>query len=340
MTEFDENCRKRPLQNISALATPNQDAQRSFSSISTPANGAYPTRTFHGEHGAREYSLYLPNHIRANAALIVMLHGCGQTSHDFSGGTNMNLLAERHGFVVAYPCQALDANRMRCWNWYKPGHQRRDSGEPSIIAGITRQVIQDFEIDHDHVYIAGLSAGGAMAAVLTATYPELYAAAGIHSGLPYGCAVDLESALRAMRGDVITKHFCRSVFAEPVRTIVFHGTDDCQVHPCNSNTIFAQACSIDSTSSARFVGEGRGRRYFRTSIFDGSCAPHAEHWLVEGLGHAWSGGCAAASHTDSNGPDASAEMIRFFLEGRFDPIFVPVRDDLEWFQHQCQTSTV
>jgi poly(hydroxyalkanoate) depolymerase family esterase len=328
---------KKPLRHILELLAKNQDPARAPTSDTRPpvAKGAvYLTRLFQGEQGARGYSVYLPEELCNKAALIVMLHGCGQTSHDFAIGTRMNVLAEEHGFVVAYPCQALTANRMGCWNWYNRGHQSREMGEPSIIAGITRRVMQEFDIDPEQIFIAGLSSGGAMAAVLGATYPELYAAVGIHSGLPYGCASDLGSALSAMRGSIchpIEGGFGGSLLSDPLRTIVFHGTNDAQVHPSNSDKLIAQARTLNSSSTARFVGEHRGRTYVRTSIFDGSCAPWAEHWLVEGLGHAWSGGSAEASHTDPNGPDASSEMIRFFLEGGVDPVFAPVRADFECF---------
>lgn len=165
MTVFVRSESKKPLRNILELLAKNQDAARTSTSHTRPpvAEGAvYLTRTFQGEHGAREYSVYLPKKLCKEAALLVMLHGCGQTSHDFATGTLMNALADKHGFVVAYPCQALAANRMRCWNWYSPSHQRRDFGEPSIIAGITRLVMQDFDIDPAQIFIAGLSSGGGL----------------------------------------------------------------------------------------------------------------------------------------------------------------------------------
>jgi poly(hydroxyalkanoate) depolymerase family esterase len=261
--------------------------------------GRFLRRIFVNHAGTRFYKLYIPARYRGQSLpLVVMLHGCKQTPEDFAAGTRMNDLAEERGFLVAYPAQAWRANVERCWNWFRERHQARDAGEPALIAGITLQVIARYNIDRRRVYIAGLSAGGSMAAVMAATYPELYAGLGIHSGLPYASARGAASALAAMR----YKRLGAAAPAPKVRTIVFHGDADTVVHPSNGEyAIGAEA--------AREDGEAGGRSYTRTRL------PAFEHWLIHGAGHAWSGGDGMAPYADAKGPDASREMLRFFLVG-------------------------
>ena len=292
---------------------------RKAPTVRAPDGAAYLTRTFACAAGSRDYALYVPSHTRGRTApLIVMLHGCTQDPDDFAVGTGMNRLAEEHGFIVAYPRQPASANPSACWNWFNPEDQMRDAGEPSIIAGITRDVIAEFGVDPARVYVAGLSAGGAMAAIMSATYPELYAAAGVHSGLAYGSAADLPSAFAAMRGAAGHAPGKRRAKKPKgrVRTIVFHGANDRTVDPSNAEAILAdvRAALSDRAHETQHDGVAGGRAYTRTVIADASGAPHAEHWAIEGLGHAWSGGDPEGSFTDRHGPDASREMLRFFLE--------------------------
>jgi poly(hydroxyalkanoate) depolymerase family esterase len=258
-------------------------------------SGRFLRRIFVNHAGTRFYKLYIPARYRGQALpLVVMLHGCKQTPDDFAAGTRMNELAEEKGFLVAYPAQAWRANVERCWNWFREHHQGRDAGEPALIAGITRQVIARYNVDADRVYIAGLSAGGSMAAVMAATYPELYAAIGIHSGLPYASARGAASALSAMKW----KRMGAPVPPPSLPTIVFHGDADTTVHPSNGEYAMEQASSES--------GEAGGRSYTRTR------SRAFEHWLIHGGGHAWSGGDGSAPYADAKGPDASREMLRFF----------------------------
>jgi poly(hydroxyalkanoate) depolymerase family esterase len=262
-------------------------------------SGRFVRRIYVNHAGTRFYKLYIPSRYRGQSMpLLVMLHGCKQTPEEFATGTRMNEYAEERGFFVAYPAQAWRANVERCWNWFRERHQARDAGEPALIAGITRQVISRYNIDPDRVYIAGLSAGGSMAAVMAATYPELYAGVGIHSGLPYASARGAASAVAAMRYKRLG-----AATAEPaLPTIVFHGDADHVVHPSNGEYAVAD-------SAVREDGEAGGRAYTRTR------SRKFEHWLVHGAGHAWSGGDGAASYADAKGPDASREMLRFFRVG-------------------------
>jgi poly(hydroxyalkanoate) depolymerase family esterase len=264
------------------------------------APGRFIKRSYTNAAGTRAYKTYLPARYRGQSLpLIVMLHGCKQTPDDFAAGTRMNQLADQLGFIVVYPAQARTANFSRCWNWFSPRNQQRDQGEASVIADITRQVIARYNVDARRVYVAGLSAGGAMAAIMGATYPDLYAAVGIHSGLPYASARDMASALAAMRGH----RTAATTPLPPVPTIVFHGDRDTTVHHRNGEYGIAGAEPQSET------GEAGGRAYTRT-VHQGRS--RLEHWLLHGAGHAWSGGDAAGSYSDPAGPDATREMLRFF----------------------------
>ena len=257
-----------------------------------------------------------------------MLHGCKQGPDDFAAGTRMNALAEEHGFIVVYPVQAGKANVSKCWNWFQAEHQQRDFGEPSLIAGITREVVDAYGLDARRVYVAGLSAGGAMAAVMGTTYPELYAAVGVHSGLAYAAARDLPSAFAAMRGENSKRASRKARHAAPARavpTIVFHGDSDTTVHPSNVDEVIEQAspqAGDPQTHENGFGpyeqsierGETGGRAFTRTTYRDAEGKPVMEQWLVHGAAHAWCGGSTEGSFSDPRGPDASREMLHFFLQ--------------------------
>jgi poly(hydroxyalkanoate) depolymerase family esterase len=277
-----------------------------------PEGGTFVEAHYTNSAGTRAYKLYVPSGYNGQKLpLIIMLHGGTQSADDFAGGTRMNVRAEEDNCFVAYPIQPGHANVSTCWNWFRPEDQCRDRGEPSLIAGITRQIIKDYSVDPERVYVAGFSAGGAAAAVLIATYPDLYAAAGVHSGLAYGSAGDVMSAFAAMRGSSNPNR----VFACPdkaVPTIVFHGENDRIVHPANAEEIVG---SIKVTASRTDFRRGQvsgGRAYTRTSYINAEGQVVVEDWRINGSGHAWSGGHPAGSYTDAHGPDAAKEMLRFF----------------------------
>jgi poly(hydroxyalkanoate) depolymerase family esterase len=285
---------------------------------SVPPGARFVGQDFACAAGTRDYKLYVPASSHEHPLpLILMLHGCSQDPDDFAAGTGMNRLAEEHGFVVAYPRQPPSANQSACWNWFAREHQMRDAGEPLILAEMTRSITERLPIDAKRVFVAGLSAGGAMAAVLGATYPEIFAAVGIHSGLAYGSASDLMSALAAMRGTPMDMRKKRpdGTGAKPVPTIVFHGADDRTVHPSNAERIVAASrLGLPSASAKTLHGlSAGGRNYTQTILSDEDGRARLEHWSIEGLGHAWSGGDSDGSYTDPRGPDASREMVRFFL---------------------------
>ena len=290
---------------------------------SGPARGQFLSRSFAGPAGTLPYKLYVPAAHASDAQrlfpLIVMLHGCTQSPDDFATGTRMNELADRHGLLVAYPAQSAHANGSKCWNWFRPQDQVRGMGEPALIAGMTGQIGADNRVDPRRVYVAGLSAGAAMAVVLGRTYPDLYAAVGVHSGLPYRAARDVGSAFAAMKAGA-----ARPSDAGPrvndtfMPTIVFHGDRDHTVTASNGAAVIAQATGSGTAPPLAAVHDtgtaSGGRSYALTRYTDADGRAVVEDWRVHGGGHAWMGGSAQGTYTDPTGPDASAEMVRFFLQ--------------------------
>jgi poly(hydroxyalkanoate) depolymerase family esterase len=289
-----------------------------------PEGGQFIDATYSNAAGSRAYKLYIPSGYHGPAVpLIVMLHGCTQAPDDFAAGTRMNVVAEERTCLVVYPAQPRNANAAKCWNWFRPGDQRRGQGEPSLIAGITRQVMRDYSVDPQRVYIGGLSAGAAAAVVMGATYPDIYSAIGVHSGLACNAANDLPSAFAAMRqGELRDTFGSGNISAVPehgsaIPTIVFHGDRDITVHPRNGDHVIAQ--SKRAANLPKTVHRGRvpgGHAYTRSIYSDASGRTIFEQWDIHGAGHAWSGGNPAGSFTDPRGPDASREMLRFFLQHR------------------------
>jgi poly(hydroxyalkanoate) depolymerase family esterase len=325
--------RKEPFRaSYAGLVKPALPRRRPVSGWPPDAIGQFITGLYTSREGSRSYKLYIPGGYRGQSLpLVVMLHGCTQDPDDFAAGTRMNHVAEEHQCLVLYPAQGQGANPSKCWNWFKECDQRRDQGEPSIVAGITRRIMSSHNVDRRRVYVAGLSAGGAMAVIMGMTYPELYAAVGVHSGLAYAVAHDLPSAFAVMRRDNVANGRMgiegarrRTICERVAPTIVFHGDRDTTVHPLNGEQVIAQSLTIpgsgnaDTEASSYVTVErgqaAKGHAYTRTIYYDTGGQPSREHWLVHGAGHAWSGGSPHGSFTDPRGPDATKEMIRFFLK--------------------------
>ena len=306
----------------------------------TPRPASFTRHTFQFANTPYAYRLYQPARADSSAAsaplpLVIMLHGCKQDAADFAQGTAMNELAELHDCIVLYPEQQAKANALRCWNWFDTAHQGRDMGEPGMLAALTRKVLKGHNADPARVYIAGLSAGGAMAAVMAGLYPELYAAVGVHSGVPTGAASGVISALSVMRRGARPA----ASTGEPesvMPTIVFHGGADRTVHPENGEQIVNAALStldacgviLKKTEVAQDGAAGEvngevdgdaddaavGRDAFRTVYSAADGKSYVEYWEVGTGPHAWSGGNPAGSFTDPEGPDASRAMLAFFLQ--------------------------
>ena len=344
----------KPRAEDAETATP---AQRQAGEKSHPANrvwakdsgNTFSSGRFTHTVLTRHYKLFAPPVITGAALpLVVMLHGCTQNADDFAAGTAMNEMAREQGFYVLYPEQSQDANPSRCWNWFNHNHQQRDRGEPALLAEMTLEIIRSHNIDPARVFIAGLSAGAAMAVIVAAAYPEMFAAVGVHSGLARGAASNVLEALKVMKNGIAGPSlpingngvgFTSAAAAARTQTlvpaIVFHGDKDQTVHPRNGEQVLAAALTgvIDEDASGsgfnekpgggnsghRQVHQGvsaQGRRYTRSVHHDENGNAIAEHWVLHGAGHAWSGGRATGSYTDAKGPDASGEMLRFFFQQR------------------------
>lgn len=294
----------------SPSATPDPDAPGQFQRVAFAHLGQ--------DHA---YWLYLPKREApaGGRPLVLMLHGCTQDAQDFARGTRMNAAAEAESAAVLYPSQPHSANANGCWNWFRPQDQQAGSGEPAMLVAMVRQVMATHDIDPGRVYVSGLSAGGAMAAVLAQQYPDVFAAAGVHSGLAAGAAHNMMGALSAMNNGAKGWESHSAAGARQVPLIVFHGDADSTVHPRNGEQLLeAAVTALATTVQSQETGTTPdGQRYTRTMVQDVSSpasAAVAEHWLLHGAGHAWSGGDARGSHASARGVNASAEMLRFFLQ--------------------------
>ena len=297
---------------------------------STPSGiraGQFITREISTEHGQRRYKVFIPASYNGSTALplVVMLHGCTQDPDDIARGTQLNELADQESVLVAYPEQPETANPRKCWNWYDPAHQKRDQGEPAVIAAVTRQVMADYRVDAGRVYVAGISAGGAMAVTLAFSYPDLYAALGVHSGIALGAATTVVEALAAMQGRsgalpvlASTAKAAMGTRARAIPAIVFQGGTDAVVNSKNAELLVSQLSAAQGREAGQeaAAAEEKGvtpAGYHYRRLTHGTGDATVELWVIEELGHAWSGGSANGTFTDSKGPSATNEMLRFFL---------------------------
>lgn len=292
--------------------------------VDSATDDRFLSRVIETADGPRSYKLYVPSRYDKSrpAPLLVVLHGCTQNPDDIARGTRFNELAEQSGMIIAYPEQPQKYNGLKCWNWFDPAHQTRGKGEPALIASIAQRVMNDYSVDARRVFIAGLSAGGAMALTTAYAYPELFAAAGIHSGIAYGAVASVADAMTAMRTGApdppaLPAAVVRGMgSARHFPAIVFQGKADKSVNYVNSSQIVSQLAASWKPSALSKIGESSAENsgYHSTTRLYGNGKALIEEWVVDELGHAWSGGSKDGTYTDPKGPDASREMIRFFLQ--------------------------
>ncbi len=308
--------------------------------------GTWITGIAQNSFSSRHYKLWIPptcgNH--KPSALVMMLHGCTQTAEDFAALSGMNRIADRDSFLVVYPEQARRANFLKCWNWFDPKHQVRDAGEPAILADIVAQIQSSHNIDSQRVYVVGVSAGGAMAVVLAATYPDLFMALGVSAGVEFKGATSRSSGLALMRhggpdpnrqGLLAFQAMAAGLKKKPrlrIPVIVFQGSEDGHLHPVNADLLIAQwtktnqclaegqrANGLGKLAEAASEEQMPGGRSFTKHRYRDGVGLLMEKWIIHGMGHAWSGAPAGVRHGDAKGPDTSEEMWRFFRETSLAP---------------------
>jgi poly(hydroxyalkanoate) depolymerase family esterase len=301
------------------------DAPPEFAAVAESVSaGQFISRQIDGVDGPRNYKLYIPSRYDKShpAPLVVVLHGCTQDPDDIARGTRFNEIAEEKGFLVAYPEQPQKYTGLKCWNWFDAQHQQREKGEPALIAAITQCVINEYSIDPRRVYVAGVSAGAAMALTTAYAYPEVFAAAGIHSGIAYGAVTSIAGALNAMHSGAQDPSSLPSAVikgmgsARHFPAIVFQGKADKSVNLVNGEQIVSQLSALYAPAPLRKLAETTGEAggYHYTRRIYGNGKPYVEEWVIDELAHAWSGGSKAGTYTDPSGPDATKEMVRFFME--------------------------
>jgi poly(hydroxyalkanoate) depolymerase family esterase len=270
--------------------------------------------------GTLRYQLHLSTALRDRPPMFVMLHGASQSASDFAIGTRMAEVVEECGGIALFPEQSRSAHPLGCWNWYDARHQLAGGGEPLLLVGLTRKIAADHGVNDHRIYVAGMSAGGAMAVILGQAFPGVFAAVGVHSGIPKGAAHDLVSALRIMNNGPLEAKPEHPQPSHRIPTIVFHGDSDRTVNPLNALAVLAQSlrCEGAASTTPDILSTGPtpmcgGREVTLTTYRRRQHASHAELWIVHGSGHAWTGGSPKGSFTDESGPDASREMLRFFL---------------------------
>ncbi|MEA2295526.1 MAG: hypothetical protein QOE86_3165 [Solirubrobacteraceae bacterium] len=320
------------LGGVTTPTTPPGGTTGSGSGSGTPSKlpGSPFSGTFTTSSGSLTYQGYVPSTYKPGTAvpLVVALHGCTETADVFRQLTRWDELAQAKGFIVVFPQQSKDANSMSCWNFFQAAHMSRDAGEPAAIAGVTRWVQQHYTIDAHRTFVTGLSAGGAMSSVMAATYPDLYAAAGIGSGCEYAATATCagyKSADPLSAGQQAYKAMGR--YARPMPVILFEGDQDTTVPPVNAQQLVQQwqytddladdgahngSIPVQPTNVTQGSVPG-GHSYTVTEYSDGQNKELLQSWLVHGMGHAWSGGCSCEPYADPAGPDETGAMYAFFM---------------------------
>ncbi|AWH53533.1 PHB depolymerase esterase [Stenotrophomonas sp. ESTM1D_MKCIP4_1] len=280
-------------------------------------------------YGAREYQVWVPANYQPSQPLplLLVLHGCVTGPNLMGEASGFNDVADTEGFIVVYPRQNVTANPMRCWNFPLPVNQARGSGEPSILAGIVDEVKAGYAVDPRRVYVTGISAGGAMTATMLACYSDVFAAGAIHAGGMYKGATTVSGSAYALLAGSIYSPDSNGRLAwqcsgspkpRPLPVLVFHGSADSTVNPINGQQAVRQFLqtndladdgldndSVKYVPTSTYQGQVPGGRSYTVDTYAYNGRVLAQHYVVQGMGHAWSGSQTGLPFTDAQGPDAT-----------------------------------
>lgn len=314
---------------IGALVAPPSSRKKAAASPRTAAApGRWLSLHFSSLTARMRYWLYLPASVPPGAAmpLLVMLHGCEQTATSFAEGTRMNTLAEKAGYAVLYPQQSATAHPQRCWKWYDRATQQ-GGGDAATIAALVRAVLLAYPIDRSRIYIAGISAGAAMAHIVALHHPDVFAAVGLHSGPVFGAGHSTIGALGVMQHGAASRSeaaIAEVLAGQPGRlalpTIVIHGEDDAVVRPVNQMQLAGQAMHLNGSATqteklTAKLATTRTRAYQVRDVLRGRQLV-LRLVRIAGLQHAWSGGDPRYKFNAAPGPDAGKMMLAFFARQR------------------------
>ncbi|TMJ14759.1 MAG: PHB depolymerase family esterase [Alphaproteobacteria bacterium] len=269
--------------------------------------------------------IYVPEGLKGPAPLVVVLHGCTQDAAVYDHGSGWSEMADRHGFILLFPEQQRANNPLLCFNWFSPGDTTRGMGEAASIRAMIDAVGKAHEVDPARVFVTGLSAGGAMASVMLATYPEVFAAGAILAGVAYGCAEGVGEAFECMSGRARgnARALAASVrHASPhkgpwPRVQVWQGSADRTVFPANADSIVLQWTALHGLGAEPDRADSV-HGYPRRAWLGADGTPLVEHYTITGMDHGvpLSGGegavGAAGAHMLDVGLSSTARIAAFF----------------------------
>jgi len=303
--------------------------------------GRIESGSYYSFNGMRSYKVFLPsNHSESTnhgkIPVIIALHGCMQDSESFAAGTRLNEWAEKLGFAVYYPEQSKFFNIYNCWNWFLPTNQMKNTGEAELIMGGLKKVTREFSLNKDKTFLLGMSSGGAVVSILANCYPRSFQAVATHHGTMYKAASDVFSAKEVVyNGSKIApevaaaKGYSCSGFTpkkNPLPAVIIHGSRGAVMRAIHATQVESELRIFndyldngirdnsldDEMTFEKFTPDNLYSYDVVTWSHRGR--PYIKRYMIETLGHAWSGGDNQYEFNDPHGPDATKIILDFFSE--------------------------